>query len=531
MGRPRHPAAGRSGAGDRPRPVHRRSCRRALCALRAQPGRLRPHRPHHRAGRQRRSFAPTTSTACGRSGRCCTSSTISRSSSRSWPKTSCVLSANRSPPSLRRRGAEAEDIADRVEIEIAELPAVVDARDALAPDAPRVHDDRRMSWSTATSRPPDFDATLAKAHRRVRSRVRSRRQNATPLEARAAHAAFDPASGRTTLTCATQMPHLLRTAIADVLGFAESDLRVIAPDVGGGFGQKMSLPAEYVVLVWLARKLRSSVAWSEDRRENLIAAFHSRDQHVELEGAFDANGKLIALVGRCRRQYRRLFVLSHHLRRRTADGLGRVAGPLRRARLFVPRARRRDAHLHHGALSRRVAPGHHLRHRTADGQSRGRVRAEPGRNPHAQSDRPAFPTPPRPDWCSTRAAISRRWSRPRRMSTCRHFAPASARRAPRPLSRHRLCDLFRTHRLRQSGLCRARHGDHAGMGNRRGRHGPVRPGRSAHRREPARPRARHHAGADHRRRGRRRAARTCASSTATPTARPMAGAHSPAARW
>jgi carbon-monoxide dehydrogenase large subunit len=142
----------------------------------------------------------------------------------------------------------------------------------------------------------DFDATFAKAYRRIRLGVRSRRQNATPLEARAAHAAFDPASGRTTLTCATQMPHLTRTAIADILGFAESDLRVIAPDVGGGFGQKMSLAAEYVVLVWLARRLRGSVGWGEDRRENLIAAFHSRDQHVELEGAFDERGKLIALA-------------------------------------------------------------------------------------------------------------------------------------------------------------------------------------------------------------------------------------------
>src|SRR6202030_722940 len=117
----------------------------------------------------------------------------------------------------------------------------------------------------------------------------------TPLEARAAHAAFDAASGRVTLTCTTQMPHLTRTAIADSLQFPESDLRVVAPDVGGGFGQKMSLPAEYVFLVWLARKLRGTVAWSEDGRENLIAAFHSRDQHVQLEGAFDAAGKLMAL--------------------------------------------------------------------------------------------------------------------------------------------------------------------------------------------------------------------------------------------
>ena len=69
------------------------------------------------------------------------------------------------------------------------------------------------------------------------------------METRAAHAAFDPASGRITLTCSTQMPHLMRTAIADLIGMPETDLRVIAPDVGGGFGQKMSLAPEYVVLV------------------------------------------------------------------------------------------------------------------------------------------------------------------------------------------------------------------------------------------------------------------------------------------
>ena len=115
------------------------------------------------------------------------------------------------------------------------------------------------------------------------------------MEPRAGHAAYDASTGRVTLTCTTQMPHLMRTAICDVLGMPESDLRVIAPDVGGGFGQKMSLAAEFVVLVWLARKLKSSVAWTEDRRENLIASFHSRDQHVSLQAAFDKDAKLIAL--------------------------------------------------------------------------------------------------------------------------------------------------------------------------------------------------------------------------------------------
>jgi aerobic carbon-monoxide dehydrogenase large subunit len=193
--------------------------------------------------------------------------------------------------------AEAEDHADSVEVEIDGMPAVVDAEAALQSDAPRVHETCGTNVIVETRfATPEFATATARAHRTVRIELRAHRQNATPLEARAAHAAFDPASGRITLTCATQMPHLLRTAIADVIGLPESELRVVAPDVGGGFGQKMSLPAEYAVLVWLARRLRSSVAWSEDRRENLIAAFHSRDQRVSVEGAFDARGKLIALT-------------------------------------------------------------------------------------------------------------------------------------------------------------------------------------------------------------------------------------------
>jgi aerobic carbon-monoxide dehydrogenase large subunit len=191
---------------------------------------------------------------------------------------------------------EAEDIADLVDIAITETTPVTDARAALQPGAPQVHAEAPgnviLEGKFKTS---DFDATWKAAAKIIKVDVRSGRQNATPLETRGAHAAFDPATSRTTLTCTTQMPHLMRTAIADVLGFAESDLRVIAPDVGGGFGQKMSLAAEYVVLVWLARQLRSTVAWSEDRRENIIAGFHSRDQYITLEGAFDANAKLIAL--------------------------------------------------------------------------------------------------------------------------------------------------------------------------------------------------------------------------------------------
>ena len=197
---------------------------------------------------------------------------------------------------VARSEEEAEDIVDRVELSIDETPSVADARDALKTGAPQVHAEAAGNIILEGKvKTPGFDSTWSSAHKIVKIDARSRRQNATPLEARGGHAAYDAATGRISLTCSTQMPHLTRTAICDVLGIPESDLRVIAPDVGGGFGQKMSLPSEYVILVWLARKLKNSVAWTEDRRENLIAGFHSRDQYVTLEGAFDQNARLVAL--------------------------------------------------------------------------------------------------------------------------------------------------------------------------------------------------------------------------------------------
>jgi carbon-monoxide dehydrogenase large subunit len=192
--------------------------------------------------------------------------------------------------------AQAEDIADQVELDIEQTTPVIDAREALQADAPQIHAEAPGNVIVeGVMTTPDFDKVWAGAAKTVTVEARSRRQNATPMEARAGHAAYDATSGRVTLTCTTQMPHLTRTAIADVLGMPEADLRVIAPDVGGGFGQKMSLAAEYIVLVWLARKLKSSVAWTEDRRENLIAGFHSRDQTITLQAGFDKDAKLIAL--------------------------------------------------------------------------------------------------------------------------------------------------------------------------------------------------------------------------------------------
>lgn len=193
---------------------------------------------------------------------------------------------------------QAEDIAELVFVEIEPEDAVTDLDLALEPDAPQVHDEAPGNvLIDGRLRTEGFDAALARAEKIVAIEIRSHRQSAMPLEARAAHAAFERATGRVTLAASVQMPHMLRTAIADHLDMRESDLRVVAPDVGGAFGQKMSLFPEYLVVVWIARRLRTSVAWIEDRRENLIASAHGRDQRLLVRGAFAADGRLLALEG------------------------------------------------------------------------------------------------------------------------------------------------------------------------------------------------------------------------------------------
>jgi len=192
----------------------------------------------------------------------------------------------------------AEDAADAVIVDIEETTPVVDAAAALAAGAAALHPEAPGNVIVdGRIETAGFAVAAAGAIRHVTATVRSSRQNASPLEPRAAHAVWERATGRITLTCATQMPHLMRTAIADVIGMPEARLRVVAPDVGGGFGQKMSLGPEFVLVTWLAHRLRTSVAWTEDRRENLIACFHSRDIAITVDGAFDADGRLVAVAG------------------------------------------------------------------------------------------------------------------------------------------------------------------------------------------------------------------------------------------
>jgi carbon-monoxide dehydrogenase large subunit len=191
---------------------------------------------------------------------------------------------------------EAEDVAGAVYVEFEPQEPVVTAESALAENSRIIHPGAEsnvvVSGALDTG---DLDSNSAVEH--IALEVTCRRQSAAPIETRGAVARHDDETGKVTLHASTQMPHVLRTAICDLLGMQEADLRVIAPAVGGAFGQKMCLPAEYAVLVWLARHLRTSLAWIEDRRENFTSSFHSRDHHYRIRGSFDADARLVSLEG------------------------------------------------------------------------------------------------------------------------------------------------------------------------------------------------------------------------------------------
>ncbi|WP_347310741.1 xanthine dehydrogenase family protein molybdopterin-binding subunit [Defluviimonas sp. SAOS-178_SWC] len=192
--------------------------------------------------------------------------------------------------------AEAEDLAEQVFVGIESERAITSIDAALAEGARQVHPEAPGNvMIEGVMRTDGLDAAFREAAHVIELDLRSQRQSAMPMEARGGVADYDRATGRVTLYASVQMPHMLRTGIADVLGIREGDLRVVAPDVGGGFGQKMSLFPEYVALVWAALRLKRKLSWIEDRRENLLASSHSRDQKYTVKGAFNAEGRLLAV--------------------------------------------------------------------------------------------------------------------------------------------------------------------------------------------------------------------------------------------
>jgi carbon-monoxide dehydrogenase large subunit len=190
----------------------------------------------------------------------------------------------------------AEDACDQVLVEYEPLPAVMDAEHALSDASEVVHEQLghnvliRMDGSVG-----DVEVAFAAADHVFKKRFHSGRSTAAPLEGRAVMAQFDAATARMTLWVSSQSPHLLRTLIAPLLRVPESELTVISPDVGGGFGLKCHVFSEDVVIPAAARRLGRPVKWIEDRYENLAAGVHSKDMICEIELAVANDGTFTGL--------------------------------------------------------------------------------------------------------------------------------------------------------------------------------------------------------------------------------------------
>ena len=189
-----------------------------------------------------------------------------------------------------------EDAAERVFIDYEPLPVLADMEAALSADAPRMH----PGWRSNLFVERQMAGGDIEAARRIASHVVVRtytthRQAGVPMECRGVVAELDSTGRWLTVHSSTQIPHLLRTCLADELGWPESRLRVRAPEVGGGFGVKGHVFVEEVLVAWLAIRIGRPVKWIEDRREHLIASIHAREHRHTLEAYVDADGRLLGL--------------------------------------------------------------------------------------------------------------------------------------------------------------------------------------------------------------------------------------------
>lgn len=192
----------------------------------------------------------------------------------------------------------AEDAAQLVLVDATPLPAVADARAALAPGSPPVHTDTPTNLIRAFAQSyGDVDAAFAGAPHTVSLSLRQHRGAAHPMEGRGVLARFDPVEDRLTVWSSTQMSHEVRAGLVRLLGLDEDRLRVLAPDVGGGFGCKFLLYPEEVVIALAARLLGRPVKWVEDRREHFLASIQERDQYWDLDVAFEADGRIRGMRG------------------------------------------------------------------------------------------------------------------------------------------------------------------------------------------------------------------------------------------
>ena len=190
----------------------------------------------------------------------------------------------------------AEDALEFIEATYEPLPVLASVEAALAPDAPMLHE----GWSSNCYVVRHFhggdpDEAFRQADGTVELKLRINRSSAIPLECRGCIAEVGAGEGELTLWTSTQIPGLLRTGMADFLEMPEHLIRVISPDVGGGFGVKGVLYPEEIVVSVAAKLVGRPVKWIEDRQEHLLATSHAREQEHTLEAAYSADGEILAV--------------------------------------------------------------------------------------------------------------------------------------------------------------------------------------------------------------------------------------------
>lgn len=190
----------------------------------------------------------------------------------------------------------ARDAIDLIMIDYEELPVVVDVESAAEESSPVIYEEFGSNIAYKfTSGEGDVDAAFAAADKIVKQRVVHQRLAPIAMEPRGVLARYFPGEKELTLWSSTQIPHLLRTQVAVMLGFPENKLRVITPEVGGGFGSKLNVYAEEALLCWITIQLGKPVKWIETRRENMQATIHGRGQVGIIEVAMKNDGTITGL--------------------------------------------------------------------------------------------------------------------------------------------------------------------------------------------------------------------------------------------
>lgn len=193
--------------------------------------------------------------------------------------------------------AQAEQLADRVAVEIDALSAVVDCVAAMREDSPRVFDEWPDNAYIATTVREGDPSLLTSAPVRLRRQLRMNRQATVSLECRGALAYWDHRLDELVVYLSTQGGQVKRLGLSQILGLPEHKVRVIAPDVGGGFGGKNRLMPEDIAVAAIAMKVGHPVRWIEDRREHLLASPHARDHYYDLVISAEKDGTLLGVEG------------------------------------------------------------------------------------------------------------------------------------------------------------------------------------------------------------------------------------------